>query len=224
MKDITPAGAAVETAYARLASTMAEKLRRRGYVPFYAPTAQDALNKVLELIPEGASVGVPGSVTVREIGAIKALKERGHTVIEHWDASLSAEEKFEARFAEAQCDVFLTSSNAITSGGVMVNIDGTGNRLAGMCWSRGDRIYVVGMNKVCTDTASAIERAHQQAAVPNAVRLSCKTPCSATGCHLEKGCVSPNSICRAILILDQAPTMPEGKTAYVILVGESLGY
>lgn len=224
MKTETTMNEAVRDNYRHLAASMEKHLVRRGHVPFYAATASEALEKVLALIPVGASVGIPGSVTIREIGAVEALQGRGHKVVQHWDPKATAAEKLEARFEEAQCDVFLTSSNAITKDGVLVNIDGSGNRVAAMCWSRGDRIYVVGMNKVCPDVASALARVRDRAAPPNALRLKSKTPCAVMGCHAEKGCLGPDSLCRAVLIMEQAPTMPDGRKSYVILVGEELGY
>lgn len=196
-----------------LAADMEKHLVRRGHVPFYAATASEALGKILSLIPAGASVGIPGSATIRAIGAVEALRERGHKVVQHWDPKATAAEKLEARFEEAQCDVFLASSNAITKDGVLVNVDGAGNRVAAMCWSRGDRIYVVGMNKVCPDVAGALARVRNLAAPINAQRLS------RPGHN-----VAPDSICRAVLITEQAPTMPDGKKSYVVLVGEELGY
>jgi len=224
MKKETPMSKAVKDNYRNLAAYMAKKLAARGHVPLYAESAEEALAKVLELIPEGASVGVPGTVTIREIGAMEALASRGNRVVHHWAPGQTPEQKDEARFEEAQCDVLLVSSNAVTKDGVLVNIDGSGNRVASMCWSRGDRIFVIGMNKVCADIESAIKRVHECAAPPNALRLGYKTPCAANGCHAPGGCVGAGSMCRAVLVTEQAPTMPFGKKSYVLLVGESLGY
>ncbi len=216
----TPYGHYRAEAYRRMGLALKARLERRGHVAFYVDTAQEAKEKVLELIPPGASVGVPGTATIREIGAIEALEARGNTVVHHWDPQLTAEQRDQARFDENLCDVFLTSSNAITEGGVLVNIDGAGNRLAGMCWSRGDRIFVVGINKLCHDTASAIQRCHNPAAVINAVRFKVE---SAQG-HVATEPLDSEGICRVTLITELAPTMPIGKKSYVIVVGQALGY
>lgn len=224
MKKETPFGKAVKDTYRLLAESMTKKLKARGHTAFYAETAEDALKKVLELIPVGASVGVPGSVTIREIGAIDALAARGNKVIHHWIPGASPDERDEARFEEFNCDALLVSSNAITKEGVLVNIDGSGNRVAAMCWSRGDRIFVISMNKVCPDVESAVKRVQECATPPNAVRLNMQSPCAACGCHAPKGCIGPGSLCRTVLITEQAPFMPFGKKSYVILVGETLGY
>ena len=224
MKKTTAMSSAVEAGYRKLAAVMAKQLTARGHVPFYAATADEALKKVLELIPPKASVGIPGSVTVREIGAPEALRARGNKVVEHWNPDAAPAENMEARFQGSQCDVLLTSSNAITKDGVLVNIDGSGNRVGAMCWSRGDRIFVISMNKVCADVEKAIARVQECAAPPNAVRLGCRTPCAVTGCHAKNGCIGPGSMCRLLLVTNQAPDMPEGRKSYVILVGEPLGY
>lgn len=224
MKKAVSMSSAKEAGFCRLASTLSKRLSERGHVPFYAATAHEALEKVLQLIPPGASVGIPGSVSIREMGAPEALRARGNTVMEHWDPQASPSENLEARFGESQCDVLLTGSNAITTEGILVNIDGSGNRLAAMCWSRGDRIFVISMNKVCPGVEQAVARVQNFAVPPNALRLGCRTPCAVSGCHAENGCIGPDSLCRLLLVTAQAPTMPEGKKSYVILVGEPLGY
>lgn len=215
MENTRDFGAERFDAKARQGAEVVKELEKRGHKGYYVETAQQALELVLSLIPQGASVGIPGTTTIREIDAIKALANRGNPVIHHWDPSLSPTERDEARFNENNGDVFLTSSNAITEEGVMVNIDGAGNRLAGMSWSRGTRIFVVGMNKLCPDTESALRRVHDVVAPANAARLQLKSPSAATTLH---------QICRVTLITEQAPVMPVGKESHVILVGESLGY
>ncbi len=204
----------------RLGNTVVKALKNRGYRALYVATKEEALRSVMEMVPEGASVAVPGTVTIREIGAMEALSDRGNRVVHHWDPSLKSPEDKKGRLKEELCcDVFLTSSNAITHDGRMVNIDGTGNRLAGMCWGAGSIIYVIGMNKVCKDLDSAIARVRDVATPINASRLGMDVPCAKLGYHV--GCTLPNTVCRAILISENV-TM--GRDATVILVGESLGF
>lgn len=203
----------------RLGATIVKALEGRGYGAAYVSTKEEALKAVLKLIPEGASVGVPGTVTIREIGAFEALEKKGHTVHHHWDPSLTAEGKKQKLKDELSSDVFLTSTNAVTIDGKMVNIDGTGNRLAGMCWTGGKIIYVVGINKVCKDVESAMQRVRDVATPMNAIRLGLDVPCAKLGYHI--GCPVPKTVCRALLIMEN-PTM--GRESHVILVGEDLGY
>ncbi len=203
----------------RLGGTITKALQKRGYKAIYLETKEEALRSVMDLILKEESVAVPGTVTIRELGAMEALTSRGNRVVHHWDPELTPDTKKARLTEELGCDVFLTSSNAITHDGVMVNIDGTGNRLAGMCWTAGKIIYVVGMNKVCHDLESAIRRVRDVATPINASRLGIDVPCAQIGHHV--GCALPKTICRALLISEFA-TM--GRDSTVILVGEELGY
>ena len=202
-----------------LGKNIVKALSDKGYSAQYVEDREDALREVMALIPEGASVGVPGSVTIREIGAMAALKERGNQIFHHWDPSLKPEEKPERLKNENSADVFLTSTNALTYDGIFVNIDGIGNRVSGMAWGPGRLIFVVGINKLVPDVQTAIQRVRDEATPPNAIRLNIDTPCSKTGHCMD--CKGSQRVCRALLILERA-TM--GRDIHVILVGETLGY
>ena len=192
-------------------------LKRRGFEAEYVPTGQDALKRILEIIPPDASVGIPGTVTVRDIGALDALKERGNIIYQHW-GKMTPQEMREARFKENEADVFLTSANALTRDGEIINIDGTGNRVAGMAWGRGLVLFVIGINKLAFDLADGLKRA-KAATIPNAVRQNVETACVKAG-HCVN-CLNDESMCRAILILNQAV---KGRKYHVIIIGENFGY
>ena len=203
-----------------LGKKICESLLSKGYrSAIYAATAAEALEAASGMIPDGASVGIPGTVTVRQIGLPERLEGKGCRVIHHWDPSLPGEAKT-ARFTEENAaDWFVTSSNAITYDGQMVNIDGTGNRIAAMAWAPGKLLFVIGMNKTARDLKSAIRRARDAATPPNALRIGLNTPCAKLGRCAD--CSSPERICRAVLIFE---CVPFGREAHVILVGEALGY
>ena len=192
-------------------------LKRRGFEAEYVPTGADALRRIVEIIPVSASVGIPGTVTVRDIGALEALKERGNIVYQHWGKMTPAETR-EARFKENEADVFLTSANALTRDGQIINIDGTGNRVAGMAWGNGLVLFVIGINKLSFSLEDGIKRA-QAATIPNAIRQNVETACVKAGHCVH--CLNEDSMCRAILILNQAV---KGRKYHVIIVGEDLGY
>ena len=192
-------------------------LQRRGFGAEYAATSEEALKRVLEIIPADATVGIPGTVTIRDIGALDALKERGNVVYQHW-GKMTPQETREARFKENTADVFLTSANAITRDGEIINIDGTGNRVAGMAWGNGLVLFVVGINKLAFDLTDGLKRA-KAATIPNAIRQNVETACVKAG-HCVN-CLNDESMCRAILILNQAV---KGRKYHVIIVGENLGY
>ena len=192
-------------------------LKRRGFEAEYVPTGAEALKRILEIVPANATVGIPGTVTVRAIGALDALKERGNVIFQHW-GPMTPEERREARFKENTAEVFLTSANALTRDGIIINIDGTGNRVAGMAWGNGVVLFVIGINKLVFNLDEGIKRA-KAATIPNAVRQNVETACVKAG-HCVN-CLNNESMCRAILILEQAV---KERNYHVILIGENLGY
>ena len=208
----------IEKRNALLAKTVIANLEKRHFEAYYCPTSAEALQKALELMPEGSSVGWGGSVTIQDIGLTKAVHEKNYTVIDR-DLAKSPEEAAELQRKCLLTDYFLTSTNAISEDGILVNIDGNGNRLAAMCFGPKNVIVVCGMNKVAQNLDAAISRARFTAATINAGRFDIKTPCKATGkCH---NCISPDSICSKILITRTCRPVNRIK---VILVGEELGF
>ncbi|PIE54020.1 MAG: lactate utilization protein [Dethiosulfovibrio peptidovorans] len=203
----------------RLGSLISKNLIDRGHDARYVDTKQEAKQTVLDIIPANASVGVPGTVTIREIGAVDALIGRGNRLVQHWLPSSSKEEKNAQLSGELTCDFFLTSSNAITKDGILVNMDGRGNRLAGMCWGTGTIVYVIGLNKVCENLESAILRVQNYASPLNALRLGVDFA-EENEISFRKNKALQN-IGRILLITEQAPM---GRDSRVILVGESCGY
>ena len=203
-----------------IGNDVVKALQRRGFGAEYVSTAEEALKRVLEIIPEGATVGIPGTITARDIGALDALKERGNTVYQHW-GKMSNEERREARFKENTANVFLTSANALTRDGIIINIDGTGNRVAGMAWGNGLVLFVIGLNKLAFNLEDGLKRA-RSATIPNAIRQNVETACVKSGhCVNCSAAGNDDSMCRAILILEQAV---KGRKYHVIVIGEDLGY
>ncbi|MCL2009386.1 MAG: lactate utilization protein [Synergistaceae bacterium] len=207
-----------EKAKDALGQSVVKELLKKEYEAVYVPTKEAALEEVLKLIPEKASVGVPGSVTIREIGAMEKLEERGCAVYHHWDPNLTPEARSQVLMDEFCADYFLTSANAITRDGKIVNIDGNGNRVSAMAWGLNTLIFVISVNKVAPDLEAAIERS-RTASPPNVIRLNGSTSCSQTGSCVN--CESPSRICRAVLILERAV---KGRKTHVIMVGEDLGF
>jgi len=201
-----------------LGQSVVNALKKKEYEAVYVPTKEAALEEVLKIIPEKASVGVPGSVTIREIGAMEKLAERGCTVFHHWNPSLTPEARAQVLADENNAQYVLTSANAITRDGKIVNIDGNGNRVSAMAWGRNTLIFVISLNKVAKDLESAIDRS-RTASPSNAARLNLSTSCVQTGHCIN--CDSNSRICRALLILERAVS---GRKTHVIMVGEDLGF
>ncbi|MEM3003798.1 MAG: lactate utilization protein [Candidatus Bathyarchaeia archaeon] len=194
-------------------------LKSNGFKVVYAPTRNEALQEALKLIPRDAIVGVGGSVTVREIGLVEELERRGNKVLETWK-KITPEEDLAIRKKQLTCDVFVSSSNAVTEDGKLVNADGTGNRVAAMIFGPPKVVVVVGVNKIVPDVHAGIERIRNVAAPMNVRRAGGTTPCVVDRCNLE-ACTPPNRHCHVITILEKCPTKTD---TTVILVGEELGF
>lgn len=202
-----------------LGEKLVKNLKRRNMEAFYCPTAQEAVGKVMELIADGSSVTWGGSMTVRDMGIPQALKERGTLEVLDRDLVDDPQEKQQMYLRAFSADVFLSSANAISEDGVIVNIDGNGNRVAAISWGPKKVIFIIGLNKVAQTVEAAIARARSTASPINAQRFDIATPCHADGmCH---NCNSPESICSYIHLLRNSRT--PGRHV-VVLVGEDFGY
>ncbi len=204
--------------YENAAKTIIQNLEKRQMKGYYCEDSERALKKVLELIPEGASIGWGGSMTLSETGIMDAVCSGPYKVLNRENAKTKEAQK--QIYGEiCGCDYFLMSTNAITLNGELINVDGRGNRVAFLCFGPENVLIITGMNKVVTDIDAGIKRARNIAAPPNTVRLNRNTPCAVTGRCAD--CLSPDSICSQTVITRRSH-IPERIT--VILVGEDLGY
>ncbi|MBR4388778.1 MAG: lactate utilization protein [Prevotella sp.] len=202
-----------------LAKKMIKSLNRRNMEAFYCPTAKQAVQKISELIEDGNSVTWGGSMSVLDLGLPDHLRNRGTLEVLDRDLAETPEEKKEMYLKAFTADVYLTSANAISEDGVIVNIDGNGNRVAAISWGPKKVIFIIGLNKVVQTAEAALARARSIAAPINAQRFDLHTPCSTDGtCH---NCNSPESICSYIHFLRNSRS--KGRHV-VVLVGENLGY
>ena len=198
-----------------------EALKKRGFKAFYLENQAQAKEMVLKEIPPGAVVGVGGSVTIRGLKVIEELRAKGHKVLDHWEISPSAvEESFQMRRAQQASDVFLTSSNAITLEGQLVNIDGSGNRVNAMTFGPRKAIVVAGANKIVPDLESGIRRIKEIAVPMNCKRLNFSPPCMAAGKCVD--CRIPQRACRITSIIEWKP--PFFSDYLVIIIGENIGF
>ena len=198
-----------------LAQTVIKGLQSRNMSGYYAATKEEALKIALELIPEKSSVTMGGAMSAHEIGLVDALKKGDYNFIDR-DAY---EDKRAAMLAAYDADVFLSSVNAMTDDGILVNIDGNSNRVSAIAQGPKKVVFIVGMNKVCGDQDSAMKRARNVAAPINAQRFGLSTPCATTGKCMD--CKSPDTICCQFLITRYS--RHEGRI-HVILVNDNLGF
>lgn len=207
-----------QTVYEMQAEGIIEKLNHRGMEGYYCATKEEALEKVKRFLTPDSSVTWGGTETMKEIGLMEALKTMDCELLDRSKAQ--TEEERRAFYGQAvQADYFLMSTNAITLNGELVNIDGSGNRVACLCHGPKNVIVVAGINKIVTDVDSAFKRIRKDACPPNAVRLQRKTPCGEYGRCAE--CLNDDCMC-CQMVVTRKSTIP-GRIK-VILVGESLGY
>ena len=203
----------------KLAERMIKNLNRRNMEAFYCPTGEEAVKKISELIEDGSTVTWGGSMTIRDLGIPDALRSRGTLEVLDRDTVESPEEVRETYLRAFTADVYLTSANAISEDGVIVNIDGNGNRVAALTWGTKKVIFIIGLNKVAQTVEAALARARSIASPINTQRFDIKTPCRIDGtCH---NCNSPDSICSYVHFLRNSRN--KGRHT-VVLVGEDLGY
>ncbi len=198
-----------------LAQKVIAGLKSRNMTGYYAEDRAAALKLALELIPEGSSVTMGGAMSAHEIGLVEALKAGNYNFIDRDDY----EDKRAAMLAAYDADVFLSSANAMTDDGILVNIDGNANRVSAIAQGPRKVVFIVGMNKVCGDLDGAMKRARNVAAPVNVQRFGLNTPCAHTGKCVD--CKSPDTICCQFLITRYSR---HAERIHVILVNDNLGF
>lgn len=199
--------------------TVIKNLEKRNMTGYYCESVEDAVKQVLELVPEGAEVAWGGSLTLDQLGIKPILKEGNYEV----NDPMSYADPLEGREARRQAllsDVFLTSVNAVTMDGEIVNIDGVGNRVAAIVFGPKKVIMIAGVNKLVNTEAEAVGRIRCDACPPNVTRLGRKTPCAVTGKCAE-------CLIRGETICCQTNTTRFSgidDRIHVVLVNEVLGY
>jgi hypothetical protein len=193
-------------------------LVKNDFTASYVNTRQEAIDRVLSLVDVNATIGVGGSWTLhRDLKLVELLEQRGHTIFDH--NKLGCDKSVELRRKQLAADVFLTSTNAITLDGKLVNVDGAGNRVAAMIFGPKKVIVVAGVNKIVRDVAAAEERIELFAAPMNSLRKGSSNPCTVTGTCTD--CQGPACIFKVTTIMRKRPTYAD---INIIIVGEELGF
>ena len=209
----------IDIYYENLATTTMKNLEKRQFECHYCKTPAEAVALASEMVPSGSTVSFGGSMTLAESGMGKALAEREDITLLDRSKAASPEEVSEIYHKALSADYYFMSSNAITTEGELVNIDGTGNRLAALVYGPKNIIILAGMNKVAHSLEEGISRVRNVASPINANRLNRKTPCASTGACSD--CLSPDCICSHTVITRRSAPANRIK---VILIGEPLGY
>ena len=196
---------------------VADALNKRHFEAYYLSDKEDAVRKILELIPKNHSVSWGGTMTMDQLGLKDKLINAGYSLIDR-DSAKSPEEREELMHKALCCGSFIMSSNAITEDGQLFNIDGKGNRLAALLYGPENVIIIAGMNKVVQDMDAAYKRVRGYAAPANAQRFDIDTPCKKIGECAD--CLSGSTICAQFV--QTRICKPAGRIK-VVLIGEELG-
>lgn len=195
-------------------------LEKNGFTAVYCRTGREAAGYILAEAEHACSIGFGGSMSVRDLEVESRLLESGKEILNHGAPCLSFEERMDIMRRQLTCDLFLSGTNALTLSGLLVNIDGVGNRVASLIFGPRKVIVVAGRNKLVDgDAAAAVARVKNWASPPNARRLKYRTPCAETGVCCD--CDTPERICRAVTVLERKPKYTDMR---VLVVNEELGF
>lgn len=197
----------------------AQALNKNGFFATCVDNKEEALELVEEMLTDGSSVAVGGSMTLFEVGVTELLSSGRYEYFDRYAPGLTTEQRREVFLKSFDCDFFFCSSNAVTEEGELYNVDGTGNRVAAMLYGPRNVVVIAGWNKIVKDIAAADQRVREHAAPANCIRLGRNTPCAKTGVCMD--CKSEQRICADKVIMSKQ-IIPE--RVKVILVAEELGY
>ena len=201
-----------------------EKLKRNRFDAVLVENIEGARDKVLEIVPLRATVGVANSVTIRQLGIVKWLQDRGTTVIDPVAPSYGLAEFKEEMImpnllkATLGSDVFISGTNALTEDGKLVNVDGLGNRVAGIMFGARTSIVVVGRNKLVKNVDEALNRIRNTITPALTKRRELPLPCAKAGKCVD--CSMPERACNVTVIIEKKPPLTDLK---VIVVDDDLG-
>jgi L-lactate utilization protein LutC len=194
-------------------------LRKNAFDALFVETASGAAEKTMEFIFSGAKVGFGGSATIKSMNIQDLVTKKGAIILDHNAPGITPEQKTEILRAQLTCDVFISSSNAITMDGILLNVDFNGNRVAALSFGPKKNVVVAGLNKVVANLDEAYERLRAYASPLNNIRLHKENPCVIKGYCAD--CALPTRLCRAYLELRRKPALSDFT---VIIVGEELGF
>lgn len=206
-----------ELFYKKRGELLVKNLKSRHFDACFCADKASALEKALEWIPAGSSVGWGGAMSAQQIGLLDAVLKGNYQAIDR-NRGTTPEERRNLELDCLRADYFITGANAMSIDGQMVNIDGAGNRVAAIVYGPKNILVVVGMNKVEDSLEAAVNRARTIAAPQNQQRFNLQTPCNVTGTCAD--CKSLQCICNQILITRHC--RPEGRIRFIV-VGEDLG-
>lgn len=199
--------------------TTIEALKKHGFEARFFATRQEAVDFIMKMAEDCGTVGIAGTNTARALGIVSMLEKAGKKLYDHWQCKPGTPEEVQCRKDQSRSDLFISSANALTMTGEIVNREGCGNRTNAMTFGPGKTVIVVGRNKIVPDLNAAIARIENVAAPIRAMSLKKNTPCVTAGHCMD--CNSPERICRITSIIHRRPMLSK---ITVIILDEDLGY
>ncbi len=202
-----------------------DNLKKNNFTVYVAETKEEGAQIVCSLIEKDATIGVGGSATIDQLNILDDLDAKGHLIFNHNKPGISLQQLLDFRRRQLLCDVFLTSTNALTETGELVNIDGFGNRVAALSFGPKRVVVAAGINKIVPDVESGIKRVKNIAAPMNAKRLfevgrlKKAPPCVKTGHCVD--CRGPERICTITTVTNRRPFLTD---IHIVLIKEELGF
>lgn len=200
-------------------STLIHNLTTHNMAGYFVNTREELLLLIKELLPPGSSVGCGDSITLEETGVFQFLRNGDYVFYDKFAPGLSKEQKRKIYLDNFSADTFISSANAITMDGAILNIDGNGSRVAPMLYGPNQVILVIGRNKITSDVDAAIKRARQTAAPMDAKRLGKNTPCTSLMRCID--CRHKERICNDFVLITGQFVKDRIK---VIIINEELGF
>ncbi|MCD6551698.1 lactate utilization protein [Thermotoga sp.] len=188
----------------KVAEILANNLMKKRHEAWVVRGKEEVIEKVKEIVPEGSTVAVGGSLTLADTGVLDLLRSGKYNFLDRYSAK-TREEVEEIYRKSFWADYYLTSVNALTEDGKLVFLDGNGNRVAAVVYGPKNVIVVASVNKVVRDVEEARERLRFISPM-NSRRLNLETPCAKTGFCAD--CSSPQRICDYFLVVESGVRQP----------------
>lgn len=198
-----------------------QNLEKNNMEAYFVQDEKELIDKIKEIVNEGSTVAVGGSMTLFETGVIDLLRSGKYKFLDRYQEGLTKEQIQKIYRDSFSSDAYFTSTNALTEDGELFNIDGNGNRVAAMIYGPSTVIVVAGINKIVSNLEEAKSRVRNYAAPINAKRLNKDTPCTKVGHCVD--CSSQDRICSHYVVTGRQSTKNKGRIK-VIIVNKELGY
>ncbi|MGL5353891.1 MAG: lactate utilization protein [Clostridium sp.] len=200
------------------ANDLVKILNDNYYNAFYCENLDEAKEKLISLIPYESSIALGGSVTLNQMDLINYFREGNYNLFDRY-ADVPFSETVEIMRQSMLADFLVTSTNAITRKGELVNVDSTGNRAAAMIFGPKKVIVIVGANKL-VDTLDDAHKRIREVAIINAKRIKHKSPCTISGACSD--CNVKDRICNYVSVVNNGRKFEDRFT--VLVVADNVGY